>query len=468
MGTILSVNNNNNSTVRSPVEPITVVASKRLKLNTTDFSDDPRLIPSLPDEISFQILARVSRIDYLSLKLVSRAWKVAVTSKELFQARKDVKKTEEWIYLLLKLDDTRLSWYGIDPVSRKCQRLPPMPHLSIAGDEHGWSFRLPDVFISTVRIVDVVRGWFGRRDKFNQTSLSGCSFGVTGGCLYVLGGLSKGSASNNVWCYDPIANSWNEVSQMSTGRAYCKIGSLNDKLYVVGGVTKGNGGLTPLLSAEVFDPLTGLWSRLPSMPFSKAQAMPTALLADLLKPIATGIASYQGKLFVPQSLYCWPFFVDVGGEVYNPISNSWDEMPQGMGEGWPAKQAGTKMSATVKGELYGLDPCSSLETAQIKVYDHKHDTWEVIMRDVPMHNLGGSEIPYLLTGILGKLHIITKDTNHNIIIMLADTRNPSGSALCDSWVQSESPSTSESRIWNVLATRTLNSAQLVGCQVLDV
>uniref|UniRef100_A0A7N0T180 F-box domain-containing protein n=1 Tax=Kalanchoe fedtschenkoi TaxID=63787 RepID=A0A7N0T180_KALFE len=462
MGSVLSVNNT------AVPSPLMEGASKRLKISLTD--SDPRLIPTLPDEISFQILARVPRVKYMSLKLVSRAWKAAVTGQELFDVRREVGKSEEWIYLLLKREDSKLSWYAIDPLSKKWLRLPPMPHLKLAEDQ-GWSFRLSDVLSSSVRIVDAVRGWLGRNDKTNQMTLSGCSFGVIGGSLYVLGGLSKSSTLDRVWRYDPIQNSWNEACPMSTGRAYCKIGVLNDKLYVVGGVTRGRGGLTPLLSAEVFDPSTGVWSELPSMPFSKAQAMPTALLADLLKPIATGIASYQGKLYVPQSLYCWPFFVDVGGEVYDPMSNSWDEMPPGMGESWPAKQAGTKMSATINGDLYGLDPSSSLDNAQIKVYDHKHDTWEVVARDVPIHNLVDSEIPYLLAGLLGKLHVITKDASHNIIIMQADIRNhlrPAADLSDGSSISFELPTTHDSEIWKVIATRSGRSAHLVGCQVLNV
>ena len=66
-------------------------------------------------------------------------------------------------------------------------------------------------------------------------------------------------------------------------------------------------------------------------------------LADLLKPIATGVTSYRGKLYVSQSFYSWPFAVDVGGEIFDPETNSWEQMPTGMGEGWPARQAGTKL-----------------------------------------------------------------------------------------------------------------------------
>ncbi|KAF9620440.1 hypothetical protein IFM89_012617 [Coptis chinensis] len=157
--------------------------------------------PNLPDNISIQILARLPRIYYLNVKLVSRSWKNVVTGTELFDLRKELGITEEWLYILTK-------GYG------------------------------PEV---------------------------------------------------------------------------------------------------------------------PSMPFSKAQLLPTAFLADMFKPIATGMTMYRGRFCVPQSLYSWPFFVDVGGEVYDPEPNTWLEMPSGMGDGWPARQAGTKLSVVVEEELYALD-----------------------------------------------------------------------------------------------------------------
>ncbi|KAF9623128.1 hypothetical protein IFM89_037644 [Coptis chinensis] len=98
----------------------------------------------------------------------------------------------------------------------------------------------------------------------------------------------------------------------------------------------------------------GYGPAIPSMPFSKAQLLPTTFLADMFKPIATGMTTYRGRLCVPQSLYSWPFFVDVGGEVYDPESNTWLEMPSGMGDGWPARQASTKLSVVVEEELYAL------------------------------------------------------------------------------------------------------------------
>ncbi|KAF2317411.1 hypothetical protein GH714_021919 [Hevea brasiliensis] len=296
---------------------------KRQRLSSISCEESPRLIPSLPDEISIQILARLPKICYLKMR-----------------------------------------W----------QRLPTMPGVSFEDESKKGlaALRMWNVVGSSIKIADTVMSWLRKKGTLDRLPFHGSAVGAIDGCLYVLGGLSKASAMRCVWRYNPILNAWSEMSPMSIGRAFSKTGILNNKLYVVGGVAKGRGGLTSLQSAEVFDPYTGMWSEIPSMPFSKAQVLPTAFLADLLKPIATGMASYRGRLFVAQSLYCWPFFVDVGGEIYDPELNAWNEMPTGMGEGWPVKQAGTKLSVTVEDELYALEPSSSLDSARIKVDVRNH------------------------------------------------------------------------------------------------
>ncbi|CAD6266497.1 unnamed protein product [Miscanthus lutarioriparius] len=311
-------------------------SSKSMRLSTPLCSHGhPRLIPGLPDEISLQILARMPRMGYLKAKMVSRSWKAAITSAELYRLRKELGVAEEWLYILMKTaDDQKLVWHAFDPVSNQWQRLPLMP-------------------------------------------------GISHSRVY---GLGLGDL---------------EVSPMSTGRAFCKTSLLNNKLYVVGGVSKGKNGLAPLKSAEVFDPATGVWADVPDMLFSKSQALPMSL-ADLLKPIATGVTSYRGKLYVPQSLYSWPFAVDVGGEIFDPETNSWEQMPTGMGEGWPARQAGTKLSVVIDGNLYALEPATSSGNAKIKMYDAQEDTWKVAVSKVPVGAFAESDSPYLLVGFLGK------------------------------------------------------------------
>ncbi|KAJ4701282.1 F-box/kelch-repeat protein [Melia azedarach] len=477
MGAVLSLAGPRCRT-RDYIETSNNESCKKQKLSPSFDEDSQRLIPSLPDELSIQILARLPRIHYFNLRLVSRKWKATVTSHELFKVRQELGMREEWLYILTKIEDDILFWHALDPLSRKWQRLPPLPNViheeeSKKGSSGLWMWNMVG---SSIKIAEIVRGWLGWKDTLDQMLFCGCAIGAVDGCLYVLGGFSRSSTMRCVWRYDPIVNAWSEVTSMSVGRAYCKTGILNNKLYVVGGVSRGRGGLTPLQSAEVFDPCTGTWSQVPSMPFSKAQVLPNAFFADMLKPIATGMTSYMGRLFVPQSLYSWPFFVDVGGEIYDPNTNSWAEMPNGMGDGWPARQAGTKLSVVVDGELYAFDPSSSLDSGKIKVYDRKEDAWKVVIRKVPVRDLTDSESPYLLAGFHGKLHVITKDANRNISILRADPRDNLGSMSSSSvshsadslHEHSDSPAESDTVVWKAIATRNFGSAELVNCQVLDI
>ncbi|KAJ8572539.1 hypothetical protein K7X08_009050 [Anisodus acutangulus] len=116
----------------------------------------------------------------------------------------------------------------------------------------------------------------------------------------------------------------------------------------------------------------------------------------------------------------------------------------------------------------------TLDSARIKVYDHQDDTWKVIEGDIPIND--NSESPYLLAGFLGKLHVITKDANHNIMVMQADRQNhsvPSPSTSTNSLQKTlhEVPEPvlgSEANMWRVVALRSGGSAELVSCQILDV
>lgn len=451
---------------------------KKQKVSSCFYDESPVLIPSLPDELSIQIVARIPRIHYLNLRLVSKKWKETIMSSELFELRKELEVTEEWLYLLTKVGEDKLMWHALDPLSRRWMRLPSMPHAVYEGTDKGFSgLRMLNMVRPSFRISEFVRGWLGQRDVFSRMPYCGCAIGALDRCLYVLGGFCRGSTVKCVWRFDPILNTWSEVTSMLEGRAYCKTGILNNKLYVVGGVSRSRGGLTPLQSAEVFDPRTGSWSEVPNMPFSKAQTFPNAFLADMLKPIATGMTSYMGRLFVPQSLYSWPFFIDIGGEIFDPETNSWEEMPSGMGEGWPARQAGTKLSVVVDGELYAFDPSSSLDSGKIKVYDQKEDAWKVIIGKVPIYDFADSESPYLLAGFHGKLHLITKDANHDIAVIRADPSHnvdpssPSSSTPPELGNSPEelpnSKAESESVIWKAIASRDFGSSELVCCQVLN-
>ncbi|XVF36779.1 hypothetical protein REPUB_Repub19eG0087900 [Reevesia pubescens] len=471
MGAILSL-----AAPRGPIYDYNEVLQsencKKSKMPSCFDEDNSRLIHSLPDELSMQILARLPRIHYFNLRLVSRKWKATVMSSQLFKLRKELGMTEEWLYVLTKVEEEKLLWHALEPLSRKWQRLPPIPNVICEEESRKslWNMMGP-----SIKFADFIRGWLGHKGGSSHMEFCGCAIAALDGSLYVLGGFSRASTMKNVWRFDPILNEWTEVAPMSIGRAYCKTSILDNKLYVVGGVCRGRGGLAPLQSTEVFDPHTGTWSQVPTMPCSRAHMSPNAFLADVLKPIATGMTSYMGRLFVPQSLYSWPFFFDAGGEIYDPKTNSWADMPNGMGEGWPARQAGTKLSVVIDGQLYACDPSSSLNCGEIKVYDKKEDAWKVVTGNVPINDMANSECPYLLAGFHGRLHVITKDANHDIAVLQANTQDnfsplPSSSTSLSGGSSNEFPDSlaeTETVIWKVIASRDFGSAELVSCQVLD-
>lgn len=132
-------------------------------------------------------------------------------------------------------------------------------------------------------------------------------------------------------------------------------------------------------------------------------------------------------------------------------------MADGLGDGWPARQAGTKLGIVVNEELYTLEPSSSLDSGQIKRYDSEQDTWKTIVPQVPVHDFTDAEAPFLLAGLHGKVHVITKEANNNLQVMQAVLQN-----------NIENSPSEENIIWNILASKNFGSAELVSCQVLDV
>ncbi|KAH7567807.1 hypothetical protein JRO89_XS07G0154200 [Xanthoceras sorbifolium] len=347
---------------------------KKRKMSLIFDEEGPRLIPSLPDELSIQILARLPRICYFNLRL----------------------KTIDFCGML---------WILCQENGRGCLHFPVLFMKKNLGAAHlGLDVEHGGPKLQNCRHSKGLAGWKDTSDPMPILRL-------------------------RHWCC----------------RAYSKTGILNNKLYVVGGVSRGQGGLNPLQSAEVFDPYTGAWSEVPSMPFSRAQVLPNPFLADMLKPIATGTTSYMGRLCVPQ-------------------------------KGWPARQAGTKLSVVVDGELYAFDPSSSLDSGKIKVYDQKEDAWKVVIGKVPICDFTDSESPYLLAGFHGKLHVITKDANHNIAVLRADLRDnlssmsSSSTSLSADSVDEHSDTVTEldTVVWKAISSKDFGSAELVSCQVIDI
>ena len=81
---------------------------------------------------------------------------------------------------------------------------------------------------------------------------------VIGDIIYVVGGVARGTG---LFAYDPVADSWESLAEMTQPREHVAAVSLDGKLWVLG----GRWGEEMLNTVEVFDPVTGTWSSGPAM-----------------------------------------------------------------------------------------------------------------------------------------------------------------------------------------------------------
>lgn len=96
---------------------------------------------------------------------------------------------------------------------------------------------------------------------------------VCEGKIYVSGGIHSidGDAVKTVWCYDPAKNNWNKRQNLNCARAGHGMVCLEGHLYVCGGyngqrdVSHNSGNLRCLVSVEMYDVKTNVWTKLTTM-----------------------------------------------------------------------------------------------------------------------------------------------------------------------------------------------------------
>lgn len=94
----------------------------------TEFIEFTRVhILDLPHDLLLNCLARVSRLYYPTLCLVSKRFRSLITSLELYQTRALLGRTESCLYLCLRLSyGSKQCWYTL------CKRPTPSPYLTLS------------------------------------------------------------------------------------------------------------------------------------------------------------------------------------------------------------------------------------------------------------------------------------------------------------------------------------------------
>ncbi|KAI9117042.1 hypothetical protein K1719_012041 [Acacia pycnantha] len=264
----------------------------------------PSLIPSLPDDVAVNCLARVPRSLHLYLSLVSKSIRSLLSSSLFFNARSLLHCTQHVLYLTLRSHGSSgsLQWFSLhqnilNPShTNLLVPIPPMPSPSV-----------------------------------------GSAYAVLGHNIYVIGGFINDAPSPHVWILDCRFNKWRQGPNMRVGREFAAAGVADGKIYVIGGCVADTWARSTNW-AEVFDPETGRWDTVPSLVEVRDKWMHARAVID-------------GKVYA---------MGDRGGVVYDTRNKVWESVVCELDLGWRGR------ACVVDGVLYCCDCMGNIKGFDVK------------------------------------------------------------------------------------------------------
>ncbi|XWS41473.1 hypothetical protein CRYUN_Cryun17cG0084800 [Craigia yunnanensis] len=283
----------------------TATATATVKPSTSSLPPSPQLIPSLPDDVALNIIARIPRCHYPTLSLVSKSMKSLISSPLLYTARSVLNSSENFLYISLRLHTSHfLRFYTLfqnltNPINPK-YTLIPLPLIP-------------------------------------SPSLVGSAFAALDHKIYVLGGCIKDIPSSQVWSLDCRTHTWESAPSMHVSREFAAAGAVNDKIYVIGGCVVDNWARSKNW-AEVFDPKTGKWNSVPSPIQIRDKWMHASAVID-------------GKLYA---------MADRSGVCYEVKSGSWGTVESDLDNGWRGR------ACVIDGVLFCYDYLGNIRGYDVK------------------------------------------------------------------------------------------------------
>ncbi|XP_019087113.1 PREDICTED: F-box/kelch-repeat protein At4g39570-like [Camelina sativa] len=225
---------------------VTTTTTKKPSLKKKKLSDSPPTpIPSLPDDLLISIFARVSRVYYPTLSLVSKSFRSLIASPELYETRSLLGRSECCLYLCLQ---------GRNPD-------PPNPL---------WFTHClkPDRTLTkgtrkTKKTKKKSRGNILIPIPVPNPPLSHWSGPASvGSDIYFFGGYIENVPSSRVLVLDCRSHTLREAPSMQVERLDPSATVIDGNIYVAGG-NQDDEGTESLYPIEIFDSKTQIWDHIP-------------------------------------------------------------------------------------------------------------------------------------------------------------------------------------------------------------
>ncbi|KAM4561865.1 kelch-like protein 9 [Fundulus diaphanus] len=135
---------------------------------------------------------------------------------------------------------------------------------------------------------------------------------VHGGLMYISGGITRDTFQKELWCYDPVADTWSRRADMMELRGLHCMCTVGDRLYVMGGNHfRGSSDYDDVLGCEFYSPDTDQWTVVAPMPRGQSDV---------------GVTVFNGQIYVVGG-YSWNSrcMVDIV-QRYDPEQDVWDRV----------------------------------------------------------------------------------------------------------------------------------------------
>ncbi|CAH8259939.1 unnamed protein product [Arabidopsis lyrata] len=210
--------------------------NKKRKTTTTTEKKKLSPNPSLPDDLLLSIVARVSRLYYPTLSLVSKSFRSLLASPELYKARSLSGHTESCLYVCLQCCPG-YRWFTL------CRK--PDQTLS----NYTTKKKSSGYVLATVPIPSFQKGSFS-------------SLVAVGSDIYNIGGSNYHGPSYSVSILDCRSHTWREAPRLRVEQLCLSASVLDRKIYVAGCYNDSDSNsLKNFL--EVFDTKTQIWDTEP-------------------------------------------------------------------------------------------------------------------------------------------------------------------------------------------------------------